>query len=263
MFLIYAFNKAVSSICAAIIGPLAGLSYGLALGAISLVTALVALLVFKCCSNQGRIKRAKDVALARILEIRIYKDDLFGIFSAFGRILAATLRYLALCIVPLAVMILPVGLMIFHMAAWFEYRPLQNGDTALVTAAMNGDCTPVLESSSGIRIETDAFVLRDQTATWRISLTDDDNPQWLTVKAGGKEFVKEVHSCGSGRIYPRLDSSVAGRLANPVERPLLPSDAIRSIEVQYPKSGRHWLAGWLVLSLLAGWILKYPLRVEI
>ncbi len=263
MFLICGFNRVVSAVCAAVIGPLIGVSGWLALGAVSLLTALIALLVFKYGSSQSRIRRAKDIALARILEIRIYKDDLSGIFGAFGRILLATARYLSLCLFPLLVMMIPIGLMLIHMAAWFEWRPLRNGDTVLVTAAMDGESLPVLESSSGIRIETEAFVVPDQPATWRISVVDDAEPQWIAVTAEGERFVKQAHAGEAGPVYPFLDAFFPGKLANPVEPPLPPSGAVHRLKVQHPKSGRHWIAGWLVLSMAAGLILKYPLRVEI
>ncbi|MGD9873264.1 MAG: hypothetical protein AB7T27_03235 [Kiritimatiellia bacterium] len=261
MFLIYGFNRIISAACAAVIGPLMGVSHWLALAAISLLTALVALLVFKCCSNQKKIRRAKDIALARILEIRIYKDDLLGIFSAFGRILAATLRYLGLCLLPLIVMILPIGLMLVHMGAWFEYRPLQIGNVSLVTVSASDPGSVILESSSGIRIETDAFILPDQTVTWRIAVADASTPQQVIVRSGGEAYPRIVAAAGTG-IYPRLDSTVMGRLANPIEESIPPDGSVKYIEVQHPKSGRHWILGWLVLSMLAGLILKYPLRVE-
>ncbi len=66
--------------------------YGLL--AISLLTAVIALPIFKYTSNQVEIQRVKSRIMGHLLELRLYKDDIRVVISAQINILKHNMVYL-------------------------------------------------------------------------------------------------------------------------------------------------------------------------
>ena len=53
----------------------------------SVAGGIVALLVYKYCSNQKGIEKAKGDIKVHLLEVRLFKDDILGVFASTGKIL--------------------------------------------------------------------------------------------------------------------------------------------------------------------------------
>ncbi len=105
--------------------------YGLC--AISLLTAIIALPIFKYTSNQEGIKRVKARIMGHLLELRLFKDDIRIILSAQKDILKHNMIYLRYTLKPLIFMMIPIVVIFIHTAVRYEYRPLHPGDLLFAT----------------------------------------------------------------------------------------------------------------------------------
>jgi uncharacterized membrane protein (DUF106 family) len=271
-------NLVVGRIVDTALLPFRGLSPWFGLTAVSLLTALLMLEVYKLTSNQAAIRAAKDRIKAHLLEMRLYRDDLRVTLRAQAGIIKANLRYMAANLAPLAVMILPLVLILARLGLWFDRAPLRPGDETLVKARIAAGVDPAsldlrLETPPGL--ESTAPSVRipgEQEVVWRIKalaagrghllLRSGDRTLEKTVAVGGGPMAKVSSFASRG--------SIVERVLYPGEPPLAPGTAVRSIEILYPPRrlavlglGIHWLVAYLVLSIAFGFALKGVFKVEI
>ena len=275
--MVWAFNNAVQSLCRALLRPFAEMDPWVALGVVSFLIALLALVSFKFVSNQSRLRSARNRALAHVLELHLYRDDLLGVFSIFGRILLATLVYLRQSLAPLVILLLPLGIFFIHLAAWFECQPLRPGEPALLTVRLDS-AHPVLQTSvavtnsTGLRVEQPAFVsAAENEIVWRLIPQMDLTAGWVEVTVAGTALRKSV------TVSPWLKSVSSRRVRGSswnsllyCAEPPLPRDCpVAFIELAYPP--RHyylgatdvnWILAIFVISLAFGLVLRHPMRVE-
>jgi hypothetical protein len=95
-----------------------------ALIVVSGVFGVLALLVFKHISWQKGIRRAKDRIKGRMIEIRLYQDDLKVVGSAVVRILGLNARYLALNFGPFVPLVVPFAVVAAQFVVRYAYDPL-------------------------------------------------------------------------------------------------------------------------------------------
>jgi hypothetical protein len=130
-----------------------------------------------------------------------------------------------------------------------------------------------LESPQQISVETPPLRMEEiKEVDWRI------NPKSagifnLTIKAGGRTYLKSV--VVNGRRLEKVSSlkvrrSLLDEMLYPGEKALPRESPIKAIEVVHPAKKLpvlglklHWLIAYLGLSILFGFILKKPFRVEI
>ena len=125
------------------------------LTAIALAVAVAMLWAFKRCSDQAAIREAKRKVHAHLLAFRLYADEPSQIFRAQGQLLVWNLRYLALMLRPTAITIIPLALLLFHLDTVYGRRPLQAGESAIVTAQFaTAFDAPLSLIGHGIVVET-------------------------------------------------------------------------------------------------------------
>ena len=245
---------------------------------ISLLTGLLMLFIFRRTSNQAGIRKTKDQIKAHLLELRLFKDNMSVTWSAQGQILRANLRYIGYSFKPLLVMILPLILILVQMNFWFGYKALEVGEAAILKLRLAETLNPleldaVLESTPSVIVETPALRLeQEREINWRIR-AQSPGRESLTIKVGGKDFAKTVSVSGKplDRISPRrVRRSLIDELFYPSEKPFPSSVPVRSIEVVYPAKKLsvlgirlHWLIAYFILSIVFGFALKKPFKVEI
>ena len=81
------FNCIITNLFELLCSPFAELDPWWGLSALSVLTGVVMLVIFRFTSNQGGIRSAKNRIKAFFLEVRLYNDDLGLIFSAQKNIL--------------------------------------------------------------------------------------------------------------------------------------------------------------------------------
>jgi hypothetical protein len=271
-------NLVFGGIVGAVIWPFRGLSPWFGMTAVSLLTALLMLEVYKHTSNQAAIRRAKDRIKAHLYEMRLYKDNMRVTLAAQGAILKANLAYMGANLKPLAVMIVPLVLILAQLSLWFDRAPLRPGEETLVKAGLEASADPVtldlaLETPPGLEITAPAVRIADEhEVVWRVKALSPGTGRIL-LRTGGRTVGKSV--VVGGRPLAKVSAlasrgSFWKRVLYPGERPLPADTPIRSVEVMYPAKtltafglNVHWLIAYLALSIVFGFALKGVFKVEI
>jgi uncharacterized membrane protein (DUF106 family) len=245
---------------------------------ISLLTGLLMLFIFKWTSQQAGIRKVKDKIKAHLLELRLFKDSLDVTLKAQGQILRANLRYIAYSAKPMLVMLIPLLLILAQLNAWFGYRSLDVGEAALLKVKLESGTNPLelewkLESPPALAVETPALRIEQETEVdWRIRPQEAGEFN-VTLEMGVHDVGKTVLVGGRrlSRISPlRVKHSLWDEFLNPGEKPLPAALPIKSVEVTYPPRRLnflgirlHWLIAYFALSIVFGFALKRPFKVEI
>jgi uncharacterized membrane protein (DUF106 family) len=271
-------NLVFGGIVGVILWPFRGLSPWFGMIAVSLVTALLMLEVYKHTSNQAAIRRAKDRIKAHLLEMRLYKDNMRVTLAAQGSIVKANLAYMAANLKPLAVMIVPLVLILAQLSLWYDRAPLRPGEETLVKARLEPGVDPVsagltLEPPPALEITAPPVRIPDlHEVVWRVRATAPGVGR-LLVRTGAATIEKTV-AVGGGPMTKVSALASRGSIWKQVlypGEPALPSgQAVRSIEILYPAKmlrafglNIHWLVAYLILSIAFGFAFKGVFKVEI
>jgi hypothetical protein len=245
--------------------------------AVSLLTGVLMLLIFKRTSNQEAIRRAKDLIKAHLLEVRLYKDDLGQSLRAQGAILKANLSYMGHAVRPMLVMIVPIFLVLAQLNLWFGADSLERGERAILKVKLadgwSATGTEVrLDAPAGVVVETPPLRLEEEgEVDWRVR-AETPGIHALTIDIGGRTFTKElaVGQKSLSKVPVLRTRRFLDLVLNPGEPPLSKDSGAVSVEVSYPS--RHlpflgwkvnWLVAFFVLSLAFGFALKGFFKVEI
>jgi len=244
--------------------------------ALSLLTGLIMLLIFRLTSNQEGIQQVKNRIKAHFFEIRLFKDDLGLMLEAQKNILKANFRYMKYSLKPMLFLIVPVVLIMIQLSVRFDRQALKVGESAIVKLKFK-DSAPfeenaVLEAPEGVTIETPSLRMRQgKEIDWKIKaerqgifelmfalnygmvtkrLAVNGTLTRLSVRRVSKDFLQQV-------LYPAEES--------------IPEDAgVEYIEITYPPIAYtvfglriHWLVIFFVVSIVTGFMLKGFVKVEI
>ncbi len=249
-----------------------------ALAAAALVTSLLMLLVIRWTSSPAAIRRAKNRLLARVLELVLFRHDALVSFTAGGWILTANLAYLRTLLWPLAVSLVPCLLILAQLACWFDARPLQVGEPALIEVKLRAglpviDRPAFLSGANAVRVETEGIRLPQLSEIdWRlrgaragmdaIEIHYGDEPPVQKQIVVGDDFRKVSRR--------RIQAGLWEQFLNPAEPPLDNAQSVVQVEVRYPARQLylgnleiHWLVAFLVLTIVFALFLKRPLNVQI
>jgi hypothetical protein len=257
--------------------------------ALALVTAVLALLIFRRTSNQRAIRRLKDRIISHLLEIVLYRDELRVVLRAQRALLWDNLRYLAHSLVPLAVMVVPMAILLIQADLRLGRRALRPGEPTIVAVKLRSDADLLgklsLSVPPGIALETPPVRIPAlNEVDWRVRARRPG--LWhLRFSYGGAGFQSAYGGAGprpapeakqivvgnaGGRISTQRVSGWWQHLLHPGEPPLPAAGRFASVTVSYPSAPlrlfgwrMHWLWPYLVLTLLIGYLLKGPLRVQV
>jgi uncharacterized membrane protein (DUF106 family) len=254
------------------LNPWAGMAF------ISLLTGGLMLFVYRLASNQTAIRAVKGRIKAHLLELRLYKDNMGVTMKAQGQILRANLLYLALNLKPLVVMIVPVVLILAQLNVWFGAEPLAVGRATILKVKLKPDVDVmgtefVLEAPPEIAVETPPLRVEEpKEVDWRIKPASAGRFE-LGIRAGASLTHKEISVGGRSleKVSPlKVKPSLLDEVLYPGEKPLPRDSRVESIEVIHPAKKLavfglrlHWLIAYFVLSIIFGFALKKPFRVEI
>ena len=253
--------------------PFAG-SPWLGLAAISLVTGVVALLVFRYTSSQQRIREVKSQIIAHLLEVWLYRDEMRVVVRAQVAVVRDNLKYLGYALVPLACMIVPMAALLVQADLRYGHRALAVGERAIVAVKLRPGLSlsdVSLTAPLGIEVETPAVRMPTEgEMDWRVRATAGGSHE-LRLTIDGAEVTKTLVV---GEQLTRLSGArVEGgvqHFLNPGEAALPAGGPAEWIKVTYPAAelnvlGRrlHWVWAWLALSMIFGYALKGPLKVQV
>ena len=265
-------NLAFCALCDAIMLPFRTMNPWVGLAVFSLFITVLALLAFKFCSNPQAIARARGKVIARVLELRLYRDDLLGIFATLGRVLLGTAVYLKEYLLPIGVLIVPVSLILVQMSCWFDYRPLRSGEIALFTVTLRPDVkvmdvSPTTTSSPNIVVESEPLrIPSENRIIWRFR--GEPGPQCMLGVRTTNETVGmylEIGSPFGGVAARRVSGGFFAILLNPAARPIHKGSVFSKMEISYPPRdlGMNWLVACFILTIVFALILKPLFRVEL
>lgn len=245
------------------------------IGVIGAITGVVMLVTFKYTSNQSAIKHTRDQIKANLLGLSLFKDNLGVALGMQARLLLGAASLLMLSIVPMLVMIVPTCLILSQLALWYQARPLEKGEQAIVTFHASNKTTKLewvqlLESPSFEITKGPVHVSSKQMTCWEIKATEHGQHE-MQFTLGEYRMTKQL-SVGSGFMPVseiRPGSAWMDTLLHPREVPFSAESPVDSIVIEYPKRpswtyGSHtWLITWFLVSMIAAFAAKPLLHVNI
>jgi hypothetical protein len=243
--------------------------------AISILIGFLMVIVFRYTSDQKAIGRAKDRLKAHLLAVRLFQDQLPVVMRAYGKILRGTGSYLRLAFTPFLIAILPITFLIVQLDRYFGWLPLQPGQSFLVEARVNDPAAlndTSLQLPPALSISAPAVhVPKDKEVVWRV-VAQSAGEYEIKVAAAGQTFSKQVViSPGLARVSPvRLKDSFWERMFVSGESALADNSPVQSIAVTYPPRvinftwmEWNWIVLFFVVSLIAGFIFKSALGIQV
>lgn len=226
----------------------------------SVVAAALMVLLFSWTSSPSLVRRRRNLLIARTLELLLFRHDARVSLTACRRILRANGSYLAAFLKPMAASLIPLFLIFVQLAAWFEFRPLRAGESALLTVSLSPKFS-VLDSPVELRLP-DSLVAdglpvripRTNELCWRI-LVKSESEAWAEIHVNNTVERKQI---AVGPEFTKVSSLKVSagswlELLHPVEQPLSTAGPLERIEVIHPERIlriRDFDADWLVTSLL-------------
>ena len=242
---------------------------------ISLVIGFLMVIVFRYTSDQKAIGRAKDRLKAHLLAVRLFQDQLPVVIRAYGKILRGTGSYLRLAFTPFLIAILPITFLIVQLDRYFGWLPLQPAQSFLVVARVSDPATlndavlrlpPELSSSAPA-----VHVPKDEEIAWRV-VAEREGQYEIKIATGGQTVSKQVVvSPGLARVSPvRLKDNFWERTFTSGEPALADNSPVQSIAINYPAREIsfawmewNWIVLFFVVSLIAGFIFKSVLGIQV
>jgi hypothetical protein len=242
---------------------------------LSLVIGLLMVVLFGYTSDQKAIGVAKDQLKAHLLAVRLYRDQIPVVMGSYGKILRGTGRYLKLAFKPLLYVIIPITLLMVQIDRYLGQTPLPLNTPFLLSVHMTGsdalnDATLDLPPEITMTAPP-VHIPANNDIVWRLVGSKDG--KYEVKVAVGEQGAEKAVCIGSdvpristirlrGRFWERMFSSA---------EPALPENSpIESISINYPDRnidiagyGMNWIWLFFILSMVAGFIFKELLGIQI
>jgi hypothetical protein len=209
--------------------------------------------VFRFTSHQRQLRRLADLSRAEVLSIRLFKDEPGTMFRALGRLLRHSAKRMWYSLPPMLVMLVPFVLLLTHLSVWFEHRPLQVGESAVVALRLADDQwtryqNVALEPSPAFAVETQP--LRDEpekTIWWRIQARQPRRAA-LHWRFDGQEVEKGLTIADAAAALAPVSARRPGsgwwdQILHPGENALDGTSPVRGITIHYEHRSTPIL-GW-------------------
>jgi len=251
--------------------------------AVSLVVGLLMVILFGYTSDQKAIGKAKDQLKAHLLAVRLYRDQIPVVMGSYGKILRGTGRYLKLAFKPLLYVIIPITLLMVQVDRYLGATPIPPNAPFLLTVHLAASTTESASTNDATldlppEIATTAppvHVAADNEIVWRL-VGSKEGKYEVKVAAGQTAGVAATvtKTVCVGTDLPRISTvRLRGhfwqRMFSSAEL-ALPESPIDSISVNYPDRnieiagyGMNWIWLFFILSMIAGFVFKELLGIQI
>jgi len=281
-----ALNGIVNAVFDLLCRPAASLGSLTVLIALSGAFGVLALIAFKHLSFQKRIKAAKDLVKAHMIEIRLYQDDLWIVGRAIGNVLWRNGQYLGLNLVPLVPLALPFTMVAAQLVTRFGFEPapvhapqealLAGQGTTLEIQLDAGQSARISELAvrypQGLEPVSPLVRIPERGRAFQEFVARAPGHYSIELALGAETLTKEFCAgVGAPRMQPERGRGFISALLWPAE-PMLPSDSVfEQISFRYPEHEFAWLPDgtegvllfFLIVSMLFGLALMKPLHVQI
>jgi uncharacterized membrane protein (DUF106 family) len=242
---------------------------------LSLVVGLLMVVLFGYTSDQKAIGVAKDQLKAHLLAVRLYRDQIPVVMGSYGKILRGTGRYLKLAFKPLLYVIIPITLLIVQIDRYLGQAPIPVNAPFLLTVQLNGGSglnDAALDLPPEITMTADpVHIPAVNEIVWRLAGLKEGQYE-VKIVAAGQSVAKSVCVGGDlARISTvRLRGQFWTRMFSSAEAALPENSPIESIAINYPDRnieiagyGMNWIWLFFILSMVAGFIFKELLGIQI
>ena len=236
-------------------------------------------LVFKYISNQDALARVLDQSRGNALAIKLFKDDLSGMFVSLFNVLKLMALRIWYSIAPVLVLTIPMLFVLAQFYLRFEYRALAPNESAVVELRLDPKAWSDLRNTkitpgNSVTVETPA--LRDEETSsiyWRIH-TDQPGSAAIQWELGDQVFEKTIVSSSDHDKVQQVNFRRAGSYWLDrvwfVGEPSYPRDsAIGGATVHYPKRETPifgfsvpWWATFFIVSILVAFCSQPFLKVR-
>lgn len=250
---------------------------------LSILTSIIALIVYKYVSSPSKIKKAKNKIKANILAIRLYKDFWKVIAGSFFKSLLYVLKYFTLNI-GVIIIILPLLLPMFvQMDVRYGMRPFQVGEDIVIKAAFSKNPNDLdiqlLENVNFKPLMNPVFIdaFKDeenkkplQEVNWKVKVTGHGATK-IKIKVNDQVFEKTLLTGKQKKAFSnkKFSASSIEHFIYPVEELFPENDTLKYIYINYPGKnisflglGIHWLIYYLLLVLIFVLALRKRFGVE-
>lgn len=243
---------------------------------VSAVVGVVLLLIFKYTSNQKAIEGVRNKIKANILALRLFKDSLSVTFQSVGRLFQAAGMLLLHALRPMLIMVVPVSLIVAQLGLWYQARPLEPGESAVMIMKLRGDQGSewpkvALEPTAAVEVKTGPVRVLSKREIYWVVEAHEIGERGLVFQVGQDSVRKQI-AVGGGFVPVSVTKPGWGCLSilrHPRERAFGLDASVESITIEYPdrlswNSGTdYWLVYFFVASMAFAFILKPVLRVRI
>jgi hypothetical protein len=235
----------------------------------SVLGGIVALIVYKHASNQKGIAAAKNDIKVHLLEIRLYNEDILGVFTSTLKIIAKNALYIGHNLMPMVVMFVPMMTILFQLEATYAFAPVPVGTVDLLRVKLDPEHAAVpatavtLELPPGLVLDAPPVRTAGGEIAWRLR-AEAPGDHVVTLKVGDQAVTKRIAVGGDQRRVPVLRTKSWEGFLYPGEEALPGDSPVESIRWDYPERDLGWfpggeggiLAAFFVLSIAAGLALK-------
>ncbi len=249
---------------------------------LSLVVGLLMVVLFGYTSDQKAIGIAKDQLKAHLLAVRLYRDQIPVVMGSYGKILRGTGRYLKLAFKPLLYVVIPITLLMVQVDRYLGQTPIAANAPFLMTVHLSDQKVSSLASFNLNSVSLDlpleitmtappVHVPEENDIVWRLAGSKEGKYE---VKINDGEQSAEKAVC-IGSDLPRISTvRLRGhfweRMFTSAEPALPENSPIESISINYPDRnieiagfGMNWIWLFFILSMVAGFIFKELLGIQI
>jgi hypothetical protein len=236
---------------------------------LSILTSIIALIVYKYVSSPSKIKKAKNKIKANILAIRLYKDFWKVIAGSFFKSLLYVLKYFALNF-GVIIIILPLLLPMFvQMDVRYGMRPFQVGEDIVIKAAFSKNPNDLdiqlLENVNFKPLMNPVFIdaFKDdenkkplQEVNWKVKVTGHGATK-IKIKVNDQVFEKTLLTGKQKKAFSnkKFSASSIEHFIYPVEELFPENNTLKYIYIAYPRKSTPFL------GILLPWYIYYLLFV--
>jgi hypothetical protein len=235
---------------------------------LSTLLGVVMLLAFKWIGEPGALEAAMAKMQAYMMEMRLFDREPALVFGAMGRLFWWNFKLFAALLRPVLVATLPMILLFIQMDHYYGMRPLEVGESAVVTAKFDDGAAfygPIqLTSEPGVSVETLGVRSPERgIISWRVR-AQENGVSLLTLMVGEEEVTKTV-TVGDElqRVSKRRATQTADVMLYPIE-PRIPTASVAWVDVRYPTISvsilgipMHWLVWLFIISLVGALVVRW------
>jgi len=281
-----ALNGLVNALFDLVCRPAASVGSMTMLVLLSAVFGVLALVAFKYLSFQKRIKAAKDLIKAHMIEIRIYQDDLWIVGRAILKVLWRNGQYLGLNLVPIIPLALPFCIVAAQLVTRFGFEPapvhatqstLLAGAGTTLSIQLTGEAYERVKDlevryPQGLEPVSPLVRLPESGKAFQEFVARAPGRYTIELKLGAETQTK-LFCAGEStpQMQPERGRGFFAALLYPAEPTFGSDSSFQRLAFVYPAREFRWLPSgpegvllfFLVVSMLAGLVVMKPLKVQI